>query len=137
MKFLILIGSGCGLTSMALLLQDYDVIATDRAAVIPILNQNINNFQQIVNNELSLDKRGVSSSSSSVEVVEYDWVNVKNDTYDKTRNISALKNVIAKKTDELDVVVCSDCIYNTAMIQPLLETLLMVNKSIYLCITIF
>lgn len=93
-------GAGCGLTSIATALCGYDVIAADKSAVVPLLKRNIDasapNFLK----------------NGGVDVINIDW---------SAHN--AVGTLSQHLTRPLDLVVCSDCVYQLASVDPLLNIL--------------
>lgn len=86
----------------------YNVIATDKASVIPLLQRNVDQFK---------------GSSGSILVSKFDW----GDSYNKDND-----SLLLIEGKSPDVIVCSDCLYSAASVEPLLETLVKV-KILYCC----
>lgn len=95
------LGSGCGLTSITLHQIGFKVIATDNARVLPLLQQNINQYlSSLLDDEIN---------PNSMIIKELDWTQ-------------------ANFSEELfpDFIVCSDCIYDSLSVDPLINILLKV-----------
>jgi predicted nicotinamide N-methyase len=125
------VGAGCGLTTMALVAAGFDVIATDKAAVVPLLEGNIRRFmQELLKNSYS------SGSVGSAKVVEFDWFRQqqtqqreegKDAVVDSAEKISGVEVLPVDEQNpdgrQIDLIVCSDCVYSTAAVEPLTHTL--------------
>lgn len=113
------LGSGCGLAAMALVCAGYDTIATDKACVMELLTENLNNFQSA----LRLRTKGDSTPPGSVKgILELDW------NLQEVSNAECLVGTIKGLLDYChglypDLVVCSDCLYSSASVTPLLDVL--------------
>ena len=93
------LGSGCGLVAIALALSGYRVIATDKPTVLPLLQRNLESFQARVS---------TTDEPPQVETCTFEW---------NTSRPEQLQNI------DFDAVVCCDCVYSTAAVEPLLATL--------------
>ncbi|CAM9144956.1 unnamed protein product [Pylaiella littoralis] len=101
------LGSGVGLVTMTAALLGWEVVGTDKSDALPILELNTTRC-------LSSTRR---TSIGNVEVVEYDWG-------------ADAHNLLAGRNGGVpagyDVVMCADCVYARASVEPLLESLLQV-----------
>jgi predicted nicotinamide N-methyase len=93
------LGSGCGLVAMALALAGYDVTATDKSTVLPLLQQNLSAFGE------QLDAEG---TRPPMRTAAFEW---------SEQLPEALSSV------HFDVVVCCDCLYASTAVEPLLSAL--------------
>jgi hypothetical protein len=75
----------------------YDVIAVDKALVVPLLRQNV---------DAALSSY---ASHGSIDVVSVDW-----------SSDDAMEALSKHLSRPLDLVVCSDCVYQLASVEPLL-----------------
>ena len=136
------LGSGCGLTAMALLCAGYDVVATDKGCLLPLLSDNLTRFE--------VAKRSHSSTSIAefgtlTGVLEMDWTSLQSQTRKQSQGSCSdssedgleggQKGSASDIADRLlslchgknpDLVVCSDCLYSSASVEPLLDVLEMV-----------
>ena len=98
------------------------MIATDIARVLPTLAGNLDSF--------SKDSKACSGSST---VMELSWTGEKSPT-EGPGSILALQMELSRCSEDgwADVIVCSDCCYNSSMIQPLMDTLSKVSSSVML-----
>jgi hypothetical protein len=103
--------SGCGLVGLSLLIKNMDVIVTDKDSMIETLNYNMKQLIEENNNDNF-------KINSSYEVASLDW-SFFDDTYSDEKK-SILKNSIIGDRC-VDFIVCSDCLYNSASIRPLLN----------------
>jgi len=110
-KLCLELGSGCGLVGLSLLIKNMDVIVTDKDSMIETLNYNMKQLIEENNNDNF-------KINSSYEVASLDW-SFFDDTYNDEKN-SILKNSIIGDRC-VDFIVCSDCLYNSASIRPLLN----------------
>ncbi len=135
---------------MCLLLRGYDVICTDRLQVLPLLQENITRFiYQHLASLLNLyDLSGQDSSVNlpAAQVTEFDWVKEfptststifdeglgsacipeesKSMQSDRMTPVDNLRNRFGIETDRsVDLIVCSDCLYASASVKPLLQTI--------------
>ncbi len=101
------LGSGCGLTSIALNRRNIDVFASDKFSVLPLLTENIDCYR----NQIVLGEK-----SASIEIVEFDWATV------------ITSAAIPQEWKLCDLIICSDCLYNSSSIEPLLQSIEAVRK---------
>ncbi len=107
------IGSGCGLTAIALLICGFDVVCTDKSHVFDLMNENIRRFMS--ENGSALPNMG------NIEVIEFDWV---------ISSPADLVNVIQNKFGKscADLILCSDCCYDINLMQPLVQAVRTVSE---------
>lgn len=117
-------GAGCGLISATLLSKGYRVVATDKASVLDLLQTNTDNWLR-ASNDASRDR---------VRLVELDWATV-GSTGDGMENTLNAMAALGGGLDAAgagrpcpDLVVCSDCLYSSAAIAPLLNVLEAVSR---------
>lgn len=84
-----------------------NVIATDKDNMIAVLQKNVAEYLAVAG----------SNSSNSIDVIPYDW------------DISSKSSAVLPQAD---IIVCSDCLYNSSSIEPLLEVLEKVSKNLEL-----
>ncbi len=99
---LVNIGSGCGLTAMALHRRNYSVIATDKKSILGLLSKNIESYISNVN-----------SAETNIEVFHFEW-----DKLCEEEHVS-----ISISMQDPDLVVCSDCLYDSNSVAPLIQTI--------------
>ncbi len=116
------IGSGCGLTAIALLLCGFDVICTDKSQVFELMSSNIENFK--AKNKTMFPNMG------NIEIIEFDWT---------TSSTSEISNLIQSKyvKTSADLIVCSDCCYDLNLMEPLVRaiksvSLLVISITMYI-----
>lgn len=115
------VGAGCGLTSMALALAGYDVIATDKACLLPLLEMNLAAFRS--------EACSHSVELGIVKVAQLEWT--KRDSgsggaaeeRESGRGSEDVRRVRELCSGRPNLVVCSDCLYSSASVEPLLEVL--------------
>ncbi len=95
-------GSGCGLTAMALHRRNFSVIATDKKIMLGLLSKNIGSYISNVN-----------SRETNIEVFHFEW-----DKLSEEANVS-----IPISMQDPDLVVCSDCLYDSNSVAPLIQTI--------------
>lgn len=120
-KVAVELGAGCGLVSMALCLQGYRVVATDKACVMDLLRQNINSFLQQIS-ELGITTRG------TIVTAELNWDNTDDEEMLTSELQSDLKDKNSLFEMPVDLVAMSDCLYATASIDPLLKVLCKISS---------
>lgn len=114
------LGSGCGLAAMALVCAGYDTIATDKACVMGLLTENLNNFQAAVRQHTKSDSLATGSVKG---ILELDW-NLQEEVSDAACLAGTIKGLLDHCHGEYpDLVVCSDCLYSSASVTPLLDVL--------------
>ena len=151
------LGAGCGLTTIALIAQGYDVIATDRAHVVPLLEYNIHSFLNIYNNTdisnsyntIHTHTNGNSShinnnnnnngtltkGSCPVKVIEFDWMSNEHSLLWNTTNTNTTNNYgddeERRRFDihRISLIICSDCIYDSFMIPSLINVLQSIHST--------
>ena len=154
---------GCGLTSIVFHSLGFNVIATDKLAIMNLLEENIHRYLEQLKMQ-KISKGGVSTSSSSVDQVpplpataapslssssttippvsSMEGIDNSNNT-NSGNNEPFLKiipfdweleNDSVKLYDDcdIDLVLCSDCLYNSMVVEPLIRIILMVVNSILL-----
>jgi hypothetical protein len=94
---LLFTGAGCGLTSMALHAAGFQVTTTDKVSLLSILQQNISNY---------LHASGSVEETNTIAVKPLDW-----------------DNESTFLPMHPSIIVCSDCLYNSATVTPLLNVL--------------
>ena len=107
------LGAGCGLTSIALWLAGYDVIATDKEYSLPLLRENIE-YNLARHQQQSMNEK--NEELGTIQVYEYDWNELRGPS-------EQLRLAIGGEENRVDLVVLSDCVYATTSIQPLLDAL--------------
>lgn len=106
------LGAGClGLLSMAALIKNMDVIATDKENLTKILEINLKNFINTNNFDIT--------SSYRVEVL--DWTAFSENNIDNNQKNEIKQRILGNRVP--DFIICSDCLYSTAAVKPLLETI--------------
>ena len=98
------LGSGLGIVTMALLQRNFYVIATDKEALIPTLEYNLKQFSNANENS--------TLSSYKVEPLDWSSFEMKQELKEKVLN-----------NRMPDYIICSDCVYSTGTIKPLLDTI--------------
>jgi hypothetical protein len=83
------------------------VIATDRLSIVNLLEENVNNY-------LSTQK---GASEPFLKIIPFDW---------------ELENDFSKFTDNIDLILCSDCLYNSAVVEPLIRVIHLVSRLLSL-----
>ncbi|CAM9588829.1 unnamed protein product [Ectocarpus fasciculatus] len=112
------LGSGVGLVAMTAALLGWEFVGTDKADALPLLELNV--------------KRCVSSTkrtcAGTVDVVEYDWGT------DAKRLVEGRKSSGRGDGNSYDIVICADCVYASASVEPLLASLCQVcgDKTVVL-----
>ncbi|CAN0274141.1 unnamed protein product [Scytosiphon promiscuus] len=103
------LGSGVGLAAMTAALLGWDVVCTDKADALPLLELNVNRC-------ISSTKR---ECAGKVQVMEYKWGT------DAERVLDGVDTaaVDGANGSGFDVVICADCVYAGASVEPLLESL--------------
>lgn len=125
------IGAGCGLTSMILSMLKYSIIATDKDLLLPLLQHNLSNFNSVIPTPTHEE-----SQRPSVEVDSLDWVCVDQVFYTPGgpseekeallvgENIEKMREKITRwKGRKPELLVCSDCLYSSASVEPLISVL--------------
>lgn len=107
------LGAGCGLTAMSLMMQGYDVIATDRPQSLDIMTDNISRFR--TDYYASDAYRDVAACLPDAHLIDFDWTDV--------NRPHKLLEVIGGRVVQL--IVCSDCLYSSASVEPLYHSLLL------------
>ncbi|CAB1110416.1 unnamed protein product [Ectocarpus sp. CCAP 1310/34] len=101
------LGSGVGLVAMTAALLGWEFVASDKADALPLLELNV--------------KRCVSSTkrtcAGTVDVMEYDWGT------DAKRLLEGRKSSGSGDGTSYDLVICADCVYASASVEPLLASL--------------
>ncbi|CAN0437214.1 unnamed protein product, partial [Scytosiphon promiscuus] len=103
------LGSGVGLVAMTAALLGWDVVCTDKADALPLLELNVNRC-------MSSTKR---ECAGKVRVMEYEWGT------DAERVLDSVNTATVDGTNGsgFDIVICADCVYAGASVEPLLESL--------------
>ena len=123
------LGSGCGLAAMALVCAGYDTIATDKACVMDLLTENLNSFQTALR-QYTVRSDGVTamkgesqrSFGSLTGILELDWN--RQEVVDSACVAGTIKGLMDHCHGEYpDLVICSDCLYSSASVTPLLDVL--------------
>jgi predicted nicotinamide N-methyase len=111
------LGSGCGLVAIALGLRGCIVTATDKLDVLTTLQANVDGF-------LSLYQT-MDTVRPSIQVREYDW----GTAYEHSTQNSEYEGctVASLGTAKFDFIVCADCVYASASVEPLLRTITQVS----------
>ena len=138
------LGSGCGLTAMALLCAGYDVVATDKGCLLPLLSDNLTRFEAA---KRSHSSTSIAEFGTLTGVLEMDWTSLQSQTRKQSQGSCSegrleggQKGSASDIADRLlslchgrnpDLVVCSDCLYSSASVEPLLDVLEMVMIIIY------
>lgn len=94
------------------MMRGFKVIATDIARVLPTLTCNLDSFANAF------------EFTGSATVLELSWTGEKTPV-EGPGSIIALQTEIRRWSDDgyADLIICSDCCYNSSMIQPLMEML--------------
>jgi hypothetical protein len=103
------LGAGCGLTSLALHRKGFNVIATDKNLLLPLLTKNVSEYLKVLPDCLT-----------QLDIVEFEW--------GKLLSAADSPSLIGP-----DFIVCSDCLYSSASIEPLIETLEFVSIIVPEC----
>ena len=111
---IILSGAGCGLSSIVLAMQGYRVVSTDKSSVIKLTEKNI--FDNL--RRMSINDKNMDGKINLVTCVDLNWDSI--DALDP----HVVKGVI--KSD-FDIILMSDCIYQSSSIEPLMKTIKMVS----------
>eukprot|EP01038_Epipyxis_sp_PR26KG_P005780 gene5780-7978_t len=128
------LGAGCGLASIVLSSLNYHVISTDKENVMSILKSNIDRYM--------LSRSGIDHDTSLNPIItaEFDWfkMNEENSDFTNSNNRSQLMNKYIPNLDEKypDLIICSDCLYNSSSIFPLIDVLDLItgpNTIIVIC----
>ena len=106
------------MTAIALGLQGYDVIATDKLNILTALNHNIKTFESSYNG---------SNPLGSFKIVEFDW----NKTAETAHNQLPVELREALNGREIDLIACSDCCYSSLATLPLLRSLQAVSATVW------
>jgi predicted TPR repeat methyltransferase len=96
------LGAGCGLASIVFHSLGFNVIATDRLSIVNLLEENVNNYLAT----------GKGLREPFVKIIPFDW---------------ELENDFSKFTDKIDLILCSDCLYNSAVVEPLIRVIHLVS----------
>jgi len=101
------LGAGCGLTTMALACAGYDVWSSDKAQLLPQLSSNIADFQQA----FALAGR---NEIGAIRSMELNW------TAFDCNNTAGEETLAGLCGGYPELLVCSDCLYSSSCIEPLL-----------------
>jgi predicted nicotinamide N-methyase len=115
------LGAGCGLTSIVFHSLGFNVIATDKLAIMNLLEENVNQYLEQVEKKPEAVASSEDSSSSTasskpfLKIIPFDW---------------ELENDAVKLYDnaDIDLILCSDCLYNSMVVEPLIRVILMVRN---------
>ena len=142
------LGAGCGLTTIALIMTGFKVIATDKECSIDILNENLSNFKSSLNDFLSMTPdqdteqnicrsylhriaaNAAQDEPELIDVVNVDWAHL-----DESK-INISNSLLHQGHLYPDVIVCSDCLYASSSAEALvatLENLCGPNTILYVC----
>lgn len=94
------LGSGCGLVSMALAFAGFEVTATDKPAVLPLLRENLSDFERRLSTE--------ADQMAVVRTAAFEWSEA------QPEELQGAK---------FDTIVCCDCLYASTAVEPLLNAL--------------
>lgn len=109
--FCAILGAGCGLTTIALHRRNFSVVSTDKKSLLDVLQRNISDYTaQLIDGE---------SHSRNIVVLEFEW--------EKVSSPKKLDQMIPQSMLDVDLIVCSDCLYDSTSVEPLLRTLEMVS----------
>lgn len=100
------LGAGCGLTSILLSRLGFRVLAMDREAIMPLLRSNLD-----------------SNGASAVETLPFDWTAMSG-TGESEAVLSKLQSL------QPSLVLCSDCLYNSTAVDPLLALLMRLRTKV-------
>ncbi len=92
---------------MALHRRDFSVVATDKPILMNLLQRNIDEYLSKVEQK----------NDNSIEVKEFEWEKV----------IQVENDIIPTDINDASLVVCSDCLYDSTSVEPLLQTLELVR----------
>jgi len=108
------LGAGTGLLGILLspLVAHYTI--TDIAPIIPLIKKNLSL------NGLLAPSTSSSASSPRISIEEFDWVQL-HSTPPPSR--TRLFSFLTQSQSPIDLVLCVDCLYNTALVDPLVSTL--------------
>ena len=106
------LGSGLGLVSISVLSKNMDIIATEKEGAIPMLHSNLQQFMET--NQFNI------TSSYKVEVLDWSSFDKENKTTNEYKQ-ELKQKILGNRVP--DYILCSDCLYSTAAIKPLLETI--------------
>eukprot|EP00903_Cladosiphon_okamuranus_P012218 g11458.t1 len=104
------LGSGVGLVAMTAALLGWEVVSTDKADALPLLALNVDRC-------LSSTRR---EHVGKVDVVGYEWGT---DAQHLLTDQNSAGNPSAAGITGYDVVICADCVYAGASVEPLLASL--------------
>lgn len=108
------LGAGCGLTSMALACAGFNVWSSDKAQLLPRLTSNLEDFKQACAQSGRMDEIG------AIRPVELNWTAFDcSDTTDSD-SVSGGHHLGGLCGGYPELLVCSDCLYSSSCIDPLL-----------------
>lgn len=127
----IVIGAGCGLTSIVFHSLGFNVVATDRLSIMNILEENLHHYLAQVepscksaSDSESESKTSQSATTSSpsprnsqypfLKILPFDW-ELEHDSLKISEN-------------NIDLILCSDCLYNSIVVEPLIRVIQMVSE---------
>jgi hypothetical protein len=102
-----IVGSGCGLTTIALAMCGINVITIDKNTVVPLLTENIRNYEICSKHWVHVDAH--KAPTASIEVAELDWYG--------SDAVNKLEQILHGRYP--DFIICSDCVYQSSSVVPL------------------
>ncbi|KAF2433614.1 hypothetical protein EJ08DRAFT_647288 [Tothia fuscella] len=125
---------GCGISgivSLALAPKIHRYIATDQDYVLKLLRENIKENEHVFASASSFSKVGKksrreahdSNESSKIDTRSLDWET------DAQSNLYNELNIQATSGEQIDLLIACDCIYNTHLIVPLVNTCAEICRS--------
>lgn len=106
----VLVGAGCGLASIVFHALGFNVIATDKLSIMNILEENVHHY--LDSHEKPDNLSLPTSSEPFLKILPFDW-ELEHDSF--------------KLTDNIDFILCSDCLYNSIVVEPLIRVIQMVR----------
>ena len=151
-------GAGCGLVTLVLLLRGFDVITTDKLSALPLLRENVDAFyaqysieqgaERSSQEHVNTEQRAAAPESQSlylprVSVVAFDWTSGEGaealraaiDAFTAADAASGSDGDATNRPPHaLDLVVCSDCVYASTVVSPLVQCLSQVLHTKCICL---
>lgn len=124
-----LLGAGCGLTSMALWSKGFHVISSDVLTILPILKENIDLFTGSSDKDMHNPRMSVVPfhwSSDAVSQMKSEVLCMRSDLATSTQSSTTEDGataVVDKADREVDLIVCSDCLYASFSVAPLVDAI--------------
>ncbi len=113
--FCVFAGAGCGLAALALHCAGFEVVATDKSVTLELLRSNVDSWLRLCGEErvppISVQELDWLSAGAATSASEVEW-----------------QNLLGGRVP--DLLVCSDCVYSSASVEPLLAVLEQVRFAI-------